>query len=168
MNVPARPREGGDDAPRDRAQFAIAALLIALAAFVFWQVQRIPADGGYSAVGPRFTPTLIAAGLLIVGGLLLWQAWSGGWKGMEAAPPEPFFAPAFAWIAGALALHMVVIGLLGFAIASTLLFAMVARGLGSRRVVHDVVIGLVLAVLVFLFFTRVLNVALPASPLGFL
>ena len=97
MNVPGRSREGGDDAPRGRAQPAIAALLIGLAAFVFWQVQRIPADGGYSAVGPRFTPMLIAAGLLIVGGLLLWQAWSGGWKGMEGvAPPEPFFAPAFA------------------------------------------------------------------------
>lgn len=154
---------------RDRAQLAISALLIALAAFVFWQVQQIPADGGYSAVGPRFTPLLVAAGLLAIGCVLLWQSWTTGWKGMEGtAPPEPFFAPAFLWIAGALVLHMLVIGFLGFTIASTLLFAMVARGLGSRRVVHDVVIGLVLAVVVFLFFTRVLNVTLPASPLRFI
>ena len=154
---------------RDRAQLVISALLIALAAFVLWQVQAIPADGGYSAVGPRFTPLLVAAGLAIVGGVLLWQACTAGWKGLEGTePPEPFFAPAFLWIAGALGLHMVVIGFLGFTIASTLLFAMVARGLGSRRVVHDVVIGLVLAVAVFLFFTRVLNVTLPASPLGFI
>lgn len=152
--------------PRDRAQVTIACFLIALALFIFWQVQLIPADGGYSAVGPRFTPMLIGVGILIVGGVLLYEALSRGWRGIEGTePPEAFYAAAFLWIAGGLLLHMIVIGFIGFTLASTLLFTLVARGFGSRRVVHATLIGFVLAALVFLFFTRVLSLALPASPL---
>jgi putative tricarboxylic transport membrane protein len=61
---------------------------------------------------------------------------------------------------------MLVIGVAGFTLASTMLFVMVARGFGSRRVAHDAIVGLVLAVVVFLFFTRGLNVSLPASAAG--
>ena len=152
---------------RDVAQVAIGATLVAIAGFVLWQAASIPADGGYSVVGPRFTPLVIGAGLAIIGALLLLQAFAGGWKGMEAQSSTPrMHAPAFAWIAGGLVLHMIVIGVVGFTLASTLLFTMVARGFGSRRIVRDAVIGLVLATIVFLFFTRVLNLSLPASPLG--
>jgi putative tricarboxylic transport membrane protein len=152
---------------RDRAQVAIACALIAFAAFVFWQVAEIPADGGYSAVGPRFTPLLIGAGLLGLGVLLLGSALTTGWKGMEGAQPaERLHAPALLWIVGALVAHMLVIGVAGFTLASTMLFVMVARGFGSRRVAHDAIVGFVLAVVVFLFFTRVLSVSLPASALG--
>lgn len=153
---------------RDRAQLVISALLIALALFVFYQTQLIVADGGYSAIGPRFSPMLVAGALLLIGVLLLRQALAGGWRNMqEATPPEPFFAPAFLWIAGGLALNMVVIGFIGFTLASALLFVMVARGFGSRSLGRDGAIGLVLALAVFFFFTRVLGLALPASPAGF-
>jgi putative tricarboxylic transport membrane protein len=151
---------------RDRAHAALGGLLVALAAFVLWQLEAIPADGGYSAVGPRFTPMLIGIGLAVVGVVLLVQALAGGWKGLEGTEPaEPFFAPAFAWIAGGLGLHMAVIGVVGFTLAATLLFAMVARGFGSRRLVRNAAIGFVLAACIFLLFTRVLNLQLPAGPL---
>lgn len=153
---------------RDRAQLIISALLIALALFTFYQTQLIQADGGYSTVGPRFSPLLVAAALLVIGVLLLRQALTGGWRNMEAAtPPEPFFVLAFWWIAGGLAINMAVIGFIGFTLASALLFVMVTRGFGSRNLMRDGVIGLVLALVVFLFFTRVLGLALPASPAGF-
>ena len=153
---------------RDRAQLVISALLIALALFVLYQAQLIVADGGYSAIGPRFSPMLVAGALLVIGVLLLRQALAGGWRNMEGAtPPEPFFAPAFLWIAGGLALNMVVIGFIGFTLASAMLFVMVARGFGSRSLIRDGVIGLVLALAVFLFFALVLGLALPASPAGF-
>jgi putative tricarboxylic transport membrane protein len=159
-----------DHAPhRDRAQLVISGVLIALGLFMFYQIQLIVADGGYSAIGPRFSPTLVAGVLLLIGVLLLRQARTGGWRNMEGAvPAEPFFAPAFLWIAGGLALNMVVIGFIGFTIASALLYVMVARGFGSRRLGRDSSIGLVLALAVFYFFTRVLGLALPASPAGFI
>jgi len=148
---------------RDRAEIGIAAGLLAIAAFIFWQTGQIDAASGYSAVGPRFTPLVVAAGLAIVGVGLLKDALGGGWKGMEGVhPPEPFFAPAFLWIAGGLAVHMAIIGRVGFTPASTLLFVAVARGFGSRRPFRDALIGATLSAAVFLFFTRVLNLALPA------
>ena len=42
---------------------------------------------------------------------------------------------------------------------------MVARGFGSNRLVRDAVIGIVLGLGVFLFFTKFLNVNLPAGVL---
>jgi len=51
----------------------------------------------------------------------------------------------------------------GFVIAAAALFACVARGFGSTRWLRDLAIGLVLSLLVFLFFVRFLNVNLPAG-----
>lgn len=151
---------------RDRGGLAISVAVVALALFVFVELPSIPADGGYSAVGPRFAPMLVGIGLLVIGLLLLRQALAGGWRDMPPPPDEPLHAPSFGWIAGGLAVQMAIIALVGFTIASTLLFVAVARGFGSRRLAHDAIVGVVLAAAVFLFFTRVLGLSLPASPLG--
>ena len=58
---------------------------------------------------------------------------------------------------------MALIGWAGFVVAGTVLFACVARGFGSRRWLRDVAIGLVLALVIFLFFVKLLNVGLPAG-----
>ena len=151
---------------RDRGGLAISVAVVALALFVFVELPSIPADGGYSAVGPRFAPMLVGIGLLVLGLLLLRQTLAGGWRDMPPPPDEPLHAPSFGWIAGGLAVQMAIIALVGFTIASTLLFMAVARGFGSRRLAHDAIVGVVLAAAVFLFFTRVLGLSLPASPLG--
>ena len=153
---------------RDRGALAVSVAMVALAAFVFLQLPSIPADGGYSAVGPRFAPMLVGLGLGVVGLWLLAQALTGGWKPMPPPPDEAMHARSLGWIVGGLAVQMAIIGVVGFTLASTLLFAAVARGLGSRRVVHDAIVGFVLAAAVFLFFTRVLGLNLPASPLSVL
>jgi len=151
---------------RDRAEIAISVAVVALAAYVFTELPSIPAEGGYSAVGPRFAPLIVGVGLLAIGLLLLRQALTGGWRDSGPPPDEAMHAPAFGWIAGGLVAQMAVIGVVGFTIASTLLFVAVARGFGSRRVVRDAAVGLVLAAAVFAFFTRVLGLSMPASPLG--
>ena len=51
----------------------------------------------------------------------------------------------------------------GFVLAGAVLVACVARGFGSTRPLRDAVIGLVLALAVFLFFVKFLNVGLPAG-----
>lgn len=150
----------------DRATLAISVAVVLLAVFVFLQLGGIASDGGYSAVGPRFAPMAVGVGLLVIGLLLLRQVLTGGWREMAPPPDEPMHAPSFLWIAGGLAAQMAIIGIVGFTIASTLLFVAVARGFGSRKPVHDTIIGLVLTAAVFLFFTRVLGLALPASPIG--
>ena len=132
---------------RDRAQLIISGLLIALGLFMFYQAQLIVADGGYSAIGPRFSPMLVAGVLLLIGVLLLRQALTGGWRNMEGAVPQPSRSSRrrSCGSRGGLALNMAVIGFIGFTIASALLYVVVARGFGSRRLGRDSSIGLVLA-----------------------
>jgi putative tricarboxylic transport membrane protein len=151
---------------RDFSELAISGAIVALALFVFSELPSIPAEGGYSAVGPRFAPLIVGLGLLAIGLLLLRQALTGGWRDRGPPPEETMHAPSFAWIAGGLAVQMVVVGVAGFTVASTLLFVAVARGFGSTRIAHDAIVGLVLTAAVFVFFTRVLGLSLPASPLG--
>ncbi|MFI4923701.1 MAG: hypothetical protein ACHQJ7_01025, partial [Vicinamibacteria bacterium] len=56
---------------RDVSEIAISGAIVALAAFVFTELPSIPAEGGYSAVGPRFAPLIVGIGLLAIGLLLL-------------------------------------------------------------------------------------------------
>lgn len=153
---------------RDWMQTAISVAVVALALFVFSQLPQISSDGGYSTVGPRFTPLAVGVALLVIGVLLLRQALTGGWRDMGPPPEEAMHGPSFAWIAGGLVAQMASVGVLGFTIASTLLFVAVARGFGSRRLTHDVVVGFVLSAAVYLLFTRALGLKMPASPIGIL
>ena len=153
---------------RDVSELALSGAIVALAIFVFTELPSIPAEGGYSAVGPRFAPLIVGIGLLVIGLLLLRQALTGGWRDRGPPPEESVHLPSFGWIAGGLVAQMVVVGIAGFTIASTLLFVAVARGFGSTRVAHDAIVGFVLTAAVFVFFTRVLGLSLPASPLGIL
>ena len=54
---------------------------------------------------------------------------------------------------------------LGFILGSTLLFALTARAFGRRAMIADLLIGAVLATLIFLLFNKLLRLALPAGPL---
>ena len=63
---------------------------------------------------------------------------------------------------------MAVIGIAGFILAGVAMFALVARGFGSTRLVRDVAIGAVLVTLAYLVFTKLLSLSLPAGWLPFL
>ena len=54
---------------------------------------------------------------------------------------------------------------LGFILGSTLLFAFTARAFGRRALLADLVIGVVIATLIFLMFNKLLKLALPMGPL---
>ncbi|HEY8605693.1 MAG TPA: tripartite tricarboxylate transporter TctB family protein [Noviherbaspirillum sp.] len=141
--------------------------LAALGIFVIAGTQDIGGGSAYSQVGPRSFPLVIGAGLVILGAVLAWQAVSGGWRNVPM--DEPHEAPdwmAFAILSGAIILHMAAIAWAGFILASTFLFTLIARGFGSRRLVRDIVIGLVLSTLAYFLFTRGLGLNLPAGLLG--
>jgi putative tricarboxylic transport membrane protein len=77
----------------------------------------------------------------------------------------PVNLAALGVLALALATDLLLIDSAGFVIASTLLFALVARGFGSRRPARDATVGLALAALVYAAFTHGLGIALPAGVL---
>ncbi|HZW23738.1 tripartite tricarboxylate transporter TctB family protein [Noviherbaspirillum sp.] len=153
--------------PINLGELVLSIALAALGIFVIVGTQDISAGGGYSQVGPRAFPYMIGAGLVILGGILSWQAVSGGWRNvpMDEAHDEPDWA-AFAILSAAVLLHMAAIAWAGFVLASTFLFTLVARGFGSRRLVRDIVVGLILSGIAFFVFTQGLGLNLPAGLLG--
>jgi putative tricarboxylic transport membrane protein len=151
-----------------RAELIISAGVLLLgigASVVAWS---LPEAGGYARVGPNVVPKLVSAGIVLLGIWLLAETFTGGYR--SRVPDDPaergehaFLLAAFAWITAGLVAQMLLIGNAGFVIAGVVLFTCVARGFGSTRWLRDAIIGLVLAVLVFLFFVRFLNVNLPAG-----
>jgi putative tricarboxylic transport membrane protein len=136
------------------AGIALAGLAIAA------QTLGLPEAPGYSQVSPRLFPAIVAAGLLITGLVLLVQVIRGGFVNLPNEQRNALDVAAVAWISGGVLAHMALIGVVGFIGASTLLFAAVARGYGSRRLFRDVGIGLLLAIALYLIFTQALGLSL--------
>jgi len=154
--------------PRSPAEIALSAGVLALGVGVAVGTALLPSEGGYARIGPNFVPGVVAGGLIVVGVWLLYEALAGGWRHMSREAPDargehPFHAPAFLWVTAGLLAHMILIGTAGFVIAGAVLFACVARGFGSRRLLRDLAIGFVLALAAFLFFVKFLNVGLPGG-----
>jgi putative tricarboxylic transport membrane protein len=150
------------------AEIVLSVAVLALGIAVAVGTSRLSSAGGYSRIGPNAAPAIIAGGLILLGLWLLYEALSGGWRGVsrgEAAlrNEHAFHAGAFIWVTAGLLAQMLLIHRAGFVLAQAALFACVARGFGSKRMARDLGIGLVLGLGVFIFFVKFLNVSLPAG-----
>ena len=154
--------------PLHMGELLISLGLVALGSFVVYETQTIAETQGYAQIGPRLFPYIIGCGLTVCGAVLAWQSLFGGWRNVpldQEGHDRPDWM-AFAIISAGVILHMAIIGWAGFIIASIILFVMVARGFGSRRIVRDALIALVLATVVFFIFTLALGLNLPKGPFG--
>jgi putative tricarboxylic transport membrane protein len=150
------------------AELIISLAVLALGAAVAVGTAALSSAGGYARIGPNAAPAVVAGGLILLGLWLLYEALSGGWRNAIADQPEargehPFQTSAFIWVSLGLFAEMLLIHRAGFVIAQAALFACVAHGFGSSRAARDFAIGFVLALGVFLFFVKFLNVSLPAG-----
>ena len=154
-------------APLNWGELLISLGLIALGTFVIWETRTIAETQGYAQIGPRLFPYIIGCGLTVCGAVLAWQSMAGGWRNvpLDEAHDKPDWT-AFVIISVGVILHMAIIGTAGFIIASTVLFVLVARGFGSRRLVRDAIIAIVLSTVVFFIFTLPLGLSLPKGPFG--
>jgi putative tricarboxylic transport membrane protein len=142
---------------------ALAAFILLLGGFIAVETALLRTGPGYAAIGPKLFPWLVAGGLLLVGVALLHEARSG-----TVAQPAGFeldLPPALVVTAG-LVLQMVLMRPAGFVIATAVLFVAVAYALGSRRVLLNTAVGLVLCAATYLAFTRGLGLVLPTGVLG--
>ena len=71
--------------------------------------------------------------------------------------------PALAWLGAGLALNVALIGVLGFVLASTILFVCVARAFGSRRPARDAAIAILFSFVTYIGFDRVLGISIGAG-----
>jgi putative tricarboxylic transport membrane protein len=134
------------------------------------ETRSIAEQESYAGVGPRLFPYLIGAGLVLTGGWLSWHAMSAGWRDVpldQNQHENPDWL-AFGTISTGIILHMALIGWAGFNLAGILLFVLVARGFGSRKIVRDTLIGAALVVVTYHIFVSALGLSLPKGLLKFL
>lgn len=126
-----------------KAELGLAALLLALGAFVLVETSRIDVPANANSMGPRFFPTVVGVLLVLVGSWLVVDVVRGGHGAMEAAEDIDLSRTSdwrtLGLLSAAFLGHAALLDLLGFAIAGTLLF------------------------FVYLFFGRFLGVGLPAG-----
>lgn len=150
-----------------RSELGLAALLLALGAFVLVETGRIEVPANANAIGPRFFPTLVGGLLCLVAVWLAVDVLRGGHGEMEAAEDIDLSRTSdwrtLTLLSVVFLGHAALLELLGFAVAGSLLFFGVGAVLGSRRWARDAAISVVLATGVYLLFGRVLGVGLPAG-----
>jgi putative tricarboxylic transport membrane protein len=117
----------------------------------------------YARVGPRFFPYLVAAGFIVLGAILAWRAWRGRDSDADPMGDAPADKLSMAIVVAGLVLQSLIITWIGFVLAATITFVLTAAGFGSRRWLLNAVIGLVLATISYVGFTRGLGLSLPAG-----
>lgn len=155
---------GAGEAPHgkrrpDRAALVIAAGLLVISAVVAWDAGRLGGAANYARIGPQTVPYAVALCLAVLGVWTVFEAWRGDFPEREPQEIRPVL-----WIVGGLLAQMILIRFVGFSIATGLLFAMTARGMGRVNLAMALASGIVISFLVWLLFARVLQLTLPAGP----
>ncbi len=141
--------------------------VVVLAALALWQAIVIPNSPIYAQVGPKAVPFVVVGGLLVLGAGLVAEAWRGGWshelEDMRDAPPVN--PRAFALMLAGLAANLLLIVPLGFSLAATVQFVLVAAAFGSRRFFRDAAMALALTLAAWFLFVELLGVNIGAGVL---
>jgi putative tricarboxylic transport membrane protein len=144
----------------DGAGIVIALALLLIAAVLVADALRVQANVVYG-LGPQAMPIIVAIGLAVLAAGNLVNAL----RGADAEREDMEFRPVLLILAG-LVLMIAIIGLGGgFIPAMTVLFATTARAFGRRAFAADLVIGFVIGIIIYLAFSKLLTLSLPAGPL---
>lgn len=129
---------------------------------------------GQDSLGPRLFPALIGAGLLALGLAHFVQVWRKKSDAPAAAPEVPVETaadlpaghwPTLGWVIGGIAAGAAIYNFLGFILAAIAIFVLTARGFEGRFKLLHVVVAVILAVIVYVGFTKGLGLRLPAGTL---
>lgn len=158
---------GGDVRAADRAQYALAAAIAVAGAYVVFDSMGLKDASGNAAIGPRDLPLVVGTALFVLGVLLVVATWRGDVPQEEEGEDIDLLG-GMDWrtltlLVGVIVANIVLIDTLGWAITGAGLFAGCAAALGSRTWLRDIVIGTVLSVGSWYFFTVALGVPLPAA-----
>lgn len=129
----------------------------------------ITIPGSSNTIGPRFFPYIVGGLLVLVAAGLAFAVWRG-----DRGPAEDsedvdtdrrLDWTAIAVIVVAFGAHALLINVVGWPLAVTVMFAAVAKALGAGGWVRPLLAGGVLSVLVWIIFVKALGVALPGGTL---
>ncbi|MFA7459561.1 MAG: tripartite tricarboxylate transporter TctB family protein [Trueperaceae bacterium] len=141
--------------------------VVGLGAYFLQGAYRIRVLPSYSNIGPRFFPFLVAFALLACGAVLCVQALRGVRGIPEEAEDVDADAPtdwrALLVMGGALVVNLLLMRRGGFIVASTALYLGVALAFHERNWLRAVLIGAALSTAIYLAFTELLGLTLPAG-----
>lgn len=144
----------------DRAGLLIAGTILVLALVILWDASQLQLTPVYG-VGPKAMPIVVASGLIILGIGNFVLALRGDLPERESVDTK-----AILYILAGLVALIALIGWGGgFIPATAVLFATTAAAFGRRAFLTDLLIGLVLGLLIYLMFDKILTLSLPAGPL---
>ena len=145
----------------------LAAVLLLIGVGLLWAA-LVAADGDFGLQGPRLAPVVVTAAWVIIAGCYLAMQFRPqpvpvDAEDEEVAEPPGWLAPA--GVAAALVGFAVALEYAGFVVSAALFIVAVSRVLGSRSLIRDVIVAVVLSTAVYLAFTRLLDIFLPAGVL---
>lgn len=155
----------GTGIPGTRSDLAAALFVLVLGLLAFWQAAVIPTSPIYAQVGPKLVPYLVAGVLVALGAGLVAVAWRGGWSDsieelQDAAPLNP---RALGLMLAGLLANLVLIEPLGFTIAATAQFVLVAAAFGSRAILRNLLIAFIVSLSAYGLFVKGLGVNIGAG-----
>lgn len=133
----------------DRSQYALAGLLVLIGCYTVYDATTLNVGFG-DPVGPRAFPYVVGSVLVGLGVLLAIATARGdvpeGDEGEDVDLTHPPDWATLAKLVAVLVFTILTIGVLGWAVNGAILFAGSAWALGSRTLIRDVLIGIVLSV----------------------
>jgi putative tricarboxylic transport membrane protein len=154
-------------------QALVGAGTLAIGALIVGGATQISAEAGYGGVGPNFLPWVVGLALVACGGFLIYEAASGGFRGLydEAGDDE---APAdwvgFALMSAGILLNAALLTSIGFILSCALCFLLAECGLRHSQgrlslnpltLLKSAAIGIAVSAPVYWMFTKALAINLP-------
>ncbi len=150
-----------------RGELALSVVLAVLGAYLVLDARNIAIPGSSNTVGPRFFPYLVGGATILVGALLAIRVLRGDRgpeeDGEDIDPDAPTSWRAVGIIAVAFLAHALLINVVGWPLAVTSMFGVVAWALGARGIVRPLIAGGITSVIIWLLFVKALGVVLPGG-----
>jgi putative tricarboxylic transport membrane protein len=162
-----------------RSHVILAAVLLVAGLLLLWSA--VTAEGDFGLQGPRLAPVVVTAAWVVVSAFYLVTQLRPQQVEEEQLTPEiaaeapadvteeneeeehkpSWWAPA--GVLAALVGFAIALEYAGFVVSAALFTVVTARVLGSRNLIRDGIVAIVLPVAVYLSFTRFLDIFLPAG-----
>ena len=148
-------------------ELAFAGSLLLLGVIVLFDAKNMLVPPGSGSVGPQVFPTIIGIFIILVSIALTVEILRGNYgkpEGTEFGEIESKTDwKTLGMVTGSILTYPFLIESAGFVVASTVVFFGVGFAYGARKLVKNLLIAIIFALVVYLSFTKLLNVNLPAG-----
>lgn len=148
-------------------ELAFAGSLLLLGIIVLIDTKNMVVPPGSGSVGPQVFPTIIGIFIVAVSIFLAFEVLRGNYgqpEGTEFGEIETKTDfKTLGIVSASILTYPFLIERAGFVIASTVVFFGVGFAYGARKLIKNLVIAVIFALVVYLTFTKLLSVELPAG-----